>query len=521
MNDELVFCDEAAPELPDEHPPWNILIVDDDEEVHRVTRLALRHVLIEARGLQFTSAYSGAEAREILDGPVRFSVVLLDVVMETEHAGLDLVRYIREERQDKALRIVLRTGQPGQAPELQVIRNYDIDDYKDKTELTSLKLFTLMHSCLRSFRDIEALQKSRAGLQKVIRASRGIYEKQALGEFVDAAVEQLRHLLNLDDTVVYLFDVDAYHYRQDRLEQFCTGGREGIGLELKIADLEPRRRALVEQSLATRSNSFGDDLLLIYCASQHHNVLFFLDAPRRLSTIDHYLVNIFSDNLSIALDNIDLNQLLNQSQQQLIYRMGDMVESRSSETEYHVQRVALYCELLAELAGLSRADVELIKQSAPLHDLGKIGIPDQVLNKPGPLLNGEWKTMREHSEIGYRMLTGSGLPILEAGATIALSHHERWDGRGYPLGLREDAIPLMGRIAAIADVFDALSCTRSYKAAWEMPKVTDYIHRHSGSRFDPALVALFDANVERFIAIRYRNFEGAESEKDETPPLPE
>ncbi len=520
MSDELVFCEETEAQAPDEHPPWNILIVDDEEEVHRVTRLALRNVFIEERALHFTSAYSAAEARELLDGPVRFSVALLDVVMETEHAGLDLVRYIRDELQDKALRIVLRTGQPGQAPELQVIRTYDIDDYKDKTELTALKLYTLMHSCLRSFRDIEALQKSRIGLQKVIRASRGIYEKQALGEFVDAAVEQLKYLLNLDDTVVYLFDVEAYHYRRERLEQFCTGGSEGVGIELTLDDLEPGRQRLVKQSLASGSNSFGDNQLLIYCTSQHHKVLFFLDAPRKLSPIDHYLVNIFGDNLSIALDNIELNKLLNESQQQLIYRMGDMVESRAAETECHVQRVGLYCELMAELAGLCPADVELIKQSAPLHDLGKIGVPDQVLNKPGPLLNGEWETMREHSVIGYRMLTGSGLPILEAGATIALSHHERWDGRGYPQGLREDAIPLMGRIAAIADVFDALSCTRSYKAAWDMQKVTDYIRRHSGSRFDPELVALFDANVERFIEIRNRIFESDKSAEDETASLP-
>ena len=177
--------------------PWKILIVDDEAEVHRVTRLALDSFDFSNRPLQFFSAYSGAEAKELIAAHPDAAVILLDVVMETEDAGLDVARWVREKNDNHAVRILLRTGQPGQAPERAVIPDYNINDYKEKTEFTSLKLFTLIHSCLRSHRDIISLAASKRGLEKVIDASATIFELQSMEKFTEGVIEQLTSLLGL------------------------------------------------------------------------------------------------------------------------------------------------------------------------------------------------------------------------------------------------------------------------------------------------------------------------------------
>lgn len=165
--------------LPDELPsgdtpykkPWKLLVVDDEEEVHAVTRLALGGFEFASRPLQIIGAYSGAEAKKVMSEEKDIAMILLDVVMETDQAGLDVVKYIREELGNRFVRIILRTGQPGQAPEYKVITEYDINDYKQKTELTRGKMFTLVHTSLSSYRDLMALEANRHGLEKVIEAS--------------------------------------------------------------------------------------------------------------------------------------------------------------------------------------------------------------------------------------------------------------------------------------------------------------------------------------------------------------
>jgi CheY-like chemotaxis protein len=168
MNDTLFsFADEAASEF----EPWNILIVDDEPGVHDVTKLVLGNFRFEQRPLKFFHAYSGAEARTLLKDIPDLALVLLDVVMEHETAGLDLVKHIRADLQNHFVRIVLRTGQPGQAPEQDVIANYDINDYKDKTELTAQKLYTTLYATLRAYRDVMIIEQQKRGLERVIHAS--------------------------------------------------------------------------------------------------------------------------------------------------------------------------------------------------------------------------------------------------------------------------------------------------------------------------------------------------------------
>jgi len=167
--DDDLFSEDSSVSTPEQ--TWRVLVADDEPDVHRITRMVLSGFQFDGRRVELLSAYSGEETRQIMAEHDDIAMVLLDVVMEEDHAGLNVARYIREELRNRYTRIVLRTGQPGQAPEHEVIRTYDINDYKDKTELTTTKLNTLMYATLRSYRDICTLNEHRRGLERVIKAS--------------------------------------------------------------------------------------------------------------------------------------------------------------------------------------------------------------------------------------------------------------------------------------------------------------------------------------------------------------
>lgn len=202
-DDNLDFLDEEDAEAGPSRA-WKILIVDDDPDIHDVTSLALSGLEFNGRSTQFLHAYSGEEARQVITEQPDIALVLLDVVMETDHAGLDVVEYVRNVLGNRFIRIVLRTGQPGQAPEIDVITRYDINDYKHKTELTRPRLFTTIYTGLSAYRDLMALDANRRGLEKVIEASARIFELQSLERFAQGVIEQLCALLFLDNDAVML-----------------------------------------------------------------------------------------------------------------------------------------------------------------------------------------------------------------------------------------------------------------------------------------------------------------------------
>ena len=184
-------------------------------------------------------------------------------------------------------------------------------------------------------------------------------------------------------------------------------------------------------------------------------------------------------------------------------RLGRACESRDPETGGHIKRMSHYSELLAKLYGLSVEDVQLILYASPLHDIGKIGIPDNILLKPGKFEAHEFDIIKTHSEIGAYMLEGAErFPVLKAGKIIALEHHEKWDGSGYPKGLKGEEIHLFARIVAIADVFDALSSKRCYKEVMPVDKVLNIIEESSGTHFDPQLTQIFLDNIDKFLEIK-------------------
>ncbi|HXF94385.1 MAG TPA: HD domain-containing phosphohydrolase [Nitrospiraceae bacterium] len=184
------------------------------------------------------------------------------------------------------------------------------------------------------------------------------------------------------------------------------------------------------------------------------------------------------------------------SREETIQRLAIAAEFRDSSTAKHIQRMSHYCELLARKIGLSAERCDLIRTASPMHDIGKIGTPDHVLLKPGKFTPEEFNVIAQHAEIGYRILGGSDAELLKVAAVIAWTHHERWDGSGYPRGLKGEAIPIEGRIAAIADAFDALTTERVYKPAFELDHAVDLMLKHRGEHYDPDLLDVFLASME-------------------------
>lgn len=192
------------------------------------------------------------------------------------------------------------------------------------------------------------------------------------------------------------------------------------------------------------------------------------------------------------------------SREETIQRLAIAAEFRDSATAQHIQRMSHYCELLARQSGLPAERCELIRTASPMHDIGKIGTPDHVLLKPGKFTQDEFNVICQHAEIGYRILSGSEAELLKVAAVIAYTHHERFDGKGYPRRLKGAAIPIEGRIAAIADAFDALTTQRVYKPAFELNHAVELMRRHRGEHFDPELLDTFFDSMDEIVRIHTR-----------------
>ena len=490
---------------------WQLLIVDDEEEVHIVTKLALRDVVYQYRGITFISAYSGQQAKEILDQPNDIALVLLDVVMETDDAGLRVARYIREELNNQLVRIVLRTGQPGQAPERQVIVEYDINDYKSKTELTAQRLFTTIIASFRSYRDLLAIERNRTGLIRVIEASSTLFSFRSMDTFTQGLLQQLSSVFSRGNRAFVLNSLIAETHGvktgDDSLRIVAGQGRFSGSVGYTVWDVLPPELKL-HYSQANRDENlvYGDGYIFYY----HKNLerlsalVFISGLPEDISEDDNNLIELFSRNVQIAYDNIILNQEIEDTQREIVYRLGHALETRSKETGNHLKRVADMSELLATLYGVSKNEARLLKFAAPLHDVGKISIPDSVLNYPGKLDAEQWVEMKTHAQKGHDLLADSKREVLQIGAKIALTHHERWDGKGYPNGLKGKDIDFFGRIVSLVDVFDALHSRRCYKPAYDLDFCLNHIKENSNKAFDPELVNIFLENKGRFLKIMRR-----------------
>lgn len=481
--------------------PWLVLIVDDEVEVHNITKSVLNKFEFEGRRLDFLSAYTGKDAIETIKEHPDIALVLLDVVMETDDAGLITAQRIREELHNHKIRIVLRTGQPGNAPEKEVIKDYNINDYKEKTELTSNKLYTTVLTALRSVRDLEVIEKNRVGLEKIIRATKTIFQQRSLKLFSDGILTQLTSILDLDNSAFIILKKHSNESNGEyTLEESCElVASTGRFKDKNLSDIfeNDEIKELIENAKGTKESIKKDNHILSYFRINGEiNSILYVDSKHSLSTLDQNLLDIFLSNVSVAFDNLFLNKELINTQKEIVEKLGEVIESRSKETVVHVKRVGMISYLLARAYGLSEEESVLVKSASPMHDVGKIGIPDSILLKPGKLTEDEFEIMKRHAKIGYDILRNSKRDVLKASAIIAYQHHEKWNGKGYPNALKGEEIHIYARIVALADVFDALSQDRVYKKAWPLQQIIELIQNERGEHFDPTLVDLFFDNLE-------------------------
>jgi response regulator RpfG family c-di-GMP phosphodiesterase len=487
--------------------PWKVLVVDDDEEIHRVTRLALGSFSVLGRPLHLISAYTGRDAVDIMRREQDVALILLDVVMETEHAGLDAVQAIRHDLGNRFVRIVLRTGQPGQAPEMEVVRKFDINDYKEKTELTTTKLYTVLQTGLALYRELMAMERNRLGLESVIEASATLLNAHSLGQFQRGVLEQLAALLyaRRDAFIVGASGVAASLTDGKLRVSAGTGAYQGTEGTLAEDVLPADALGHVRKAMDSGAFDIGPHHFAAYFATRHGSrYVVYLQSEARFSPADTRLIELFSRNVAVAFDNLSLTQDLLDSQRRLILLLSAGIEERSPDLHNHVKRVSEYSRLLAGLVGLGPDDIEAVRVAAAMHDLGKISIPDAILNKPGALTAEERRQMETHVQRGHRMLEGQRGELMQTADAVVSGHHERWDGSGYPAGLRGAQTHLYARITGLCDVFDALSSRRVYKDVWPVEQVVEYIRAQRGVQFDPQLVDVFLANLPRFLEIRER-----------------
>ena len=468
---------------------WKILVVDDEVDIRTLTRLNLKGFSFDSQELQFLEAASAHEARRLLAEHDDIAVALIDVVMETDDAGLKLVEFIRGELNNQMIRLVIRTGQPGVAPERFVIDNFDIDDYKDKTELTATRLYTTVRSALKAYRDLRTIDLNRIGLSRVLNAAPDLYRisNSSLSNFFEGVLTQIVGLCNLDemsfistiDGMVATFDGQnvnimattvpiADHLRFEEIRQQCAEAIASGDLPEKIR----QDGIVIPLQVAARTVGF-----------------IYVEPTRTLSPADIDLLKIMAQQCSSALENLRLHLDLQSAYDNAIDMLADIAEFKDKTTGQHIRRIDCYSRMVAIELGVTAAEAELFGKASRLHDVGKIGIPDDILRKRGKLTAAEFEIMKTHVTIGASVLSHD--PSLAVAREVALSHHERWAGGGYPSGRPSSEVSLLTRIVSVVDVFDALVSRRPYKEPWTIEAASAYIEAEAGQQFDPVVVAAF------------------------------
>lgn len=499
--DRIAFADEPRAAAGGS-APWKILVVDDDEEIHKVTRLALTGFSHYGRPVTLIHAHSGAEAVAHMRENPDTALVLMDVVMETEHAGLDAVLTIRHQLKNHLTRIVIRTGQPGQAPEELVVRHYDISDYREKTEITARRLHTIVHHGLSQFRELAELHEHKHGLEQVIGASAELQAQRNEEDFARRTLHQLCALLFGEPAAADALMAVRMPGRASRV--LAGGGRYAPAAGLALDEVvTPELNAQLEAALRDRATEYGPtSFLTTLVTTSGAQLVLHVAGERAIDPADPAHIGLFGRAVSVGYENLRLTRALKDSQRSLILLLSTAVEQRSRAGAGHGQRVAKLVRLLGELHGLPESVLEWLPLAATLHDVGEIAIPEAILNKPGELTRDEQALLETHTRWGQDLLRNQESDMLQIAGLIAGQHHERWDGAGYPNGLRGEQVHLYARLTALANGFDELLHPRGGRLP-PLASVLAQLEKERARAYDPQLLDLMLKNIDRFVAITH------------------
>lgn len=327
--------------------------------------------------------------------------------------------------------------------------------------------------------------------------------------------DMARELIDADRCTLWLYDEEKHkfwtkiaHGIKDKLEMSADKGIIGLALKEKKAFIvdNPYSHPHFSQEVDEKTGYKTENIMVVPIKNMQRDVIgVYQTINKKDGSFTDYDINYLKLVATYSAEIIETAYLykeIEETQKEIVFRMGDIAEAKSRETGNHIKRVAEYTRVLATGYGMSPLEVNLIVLASPMHDIGKIAIPDEILHKPGKLTPEEFEVIKTHSAVGGDLLKFSKRKLLKAASIIAYEHHEKWNGKGYPKGLAGEEIHIYGRILALADVFDALISDRCYKKAWPLDKVVNLFKEERGEHFDPKLVDIFLDKVSEFIAIK-------------------
>jgi response regulator RpfG family c-di-GMP phosphodiesterase len=507
-DENIRFLDEGIPGRRN-GMPWKVIIADDDIDIHLTTKLVLKDFEFRGRGIEFLDAYDGDATCELIRTNPDTAVLLLDVVMESTDAGLNAVRQIRDEIGNHMVRIILRTGQPGHAPERDVVLKYHINDYKAKSELTADQLFTSLVSALRSFEDLHAIQSHRAGLAKVLdAASQMDFRSQSL--FVCGLLTQLGTLLGVGRENPLLL-VRRRHEDGREVIMAAVGHPDSvIGTTVeKVLDAESTHYLGRVFSSGVPHVDRKQSIFPVPLPDLA-NVAIYIGGARNIDESEQALIELFCRKIVLAHQNFEFVEHARLDQYAEIALLAKVSGRAPFLT---IPYIASHGRLSRDIArhmgetGSLRTTYsrfpELIERAAMFADIGNDGLPAGVLEKPAELTASERALVRTHPERGHRLLQElqSAVPVgrvIGLAREVALTHHERFDGTGYPFGLKGRNIPVAGRIVAVANSYTAMTSNRPWRAAFTHEQALEMMQAEFKAAFDPEVIDALVAVVDGF-----------------------
>jgi len=520
----------------------NILIIDDEPMIREVFA-----AFLEQWGYTSMEAENGRVGLEIFDRE-KIDLVLTDLDMPVM-AGLEVLAYIHEHSPDTPVVIISGAGQLDDAVQSVKLGAWD---YLTKPIANMAILENTISRCLEKVRLLRENRMYQQHLEEeVARKTTELRQNNiALQEEVTERKQKEEEVLRINRHLEAIVDVSGQLFGYTTMHELLQGVLQSMHRLLhhqlvreetpeNVADRhdafvllktdatsqvvngwgifwachESAPEAVLPESLYRRllrvlengTSEYGENDYFGYIRTPNNlRCVIYLDGCRLDEETERRLVMIYMNNIASAIDSLALQEEIVNTQKEVVITLGEVIETRSHETANHVRRVAEYTYLLARKYGMSEQEANLLRFASPMHDAGKIGIPDALLNKPGRFTVDEAEVMHEHTVMGFDLLKKSQRQILQMAAIVAHQHHERWDGKGYPQGLAGEQIHIYGRIVALADVFDALGSARCYKPAWPMDEVVALISHERGKHFDPELVDLLLAYLSEFLSIRKR-----------------
>ncbi len=497
-----------------------ILVVDDEV----VIRELLSSILSD-EGYTVDVAGNGVEAIEKLQGDMEFSLLFTDLMMP-EMDGIALIHEAHLMKPDlvsivmtgfgtlDTARAAVKEGaydyvlKPFNLSEIKMAVHNALERSQMTNEIARLREITELFNIsekIASFRDEETLLDYvlDAALERVDATRGSLMLVSADGKYLEVVRSSglpesaTRAVVDIGGSVSgwVARNVQPILVSENGVKANIQTLNRDLPHDMSFVSVPLERKCSPLESEAIRLGLVQPRVVAVLNVSNKRNGKPFSDG-------DLKILSIVANHAAAALENVRLLRDMEDAQREIVFTLGEIVETRSRETGNHVKRVAEYCKVIGLKVGLSVNEAEVLRLAAPLHDVGKVGIPDAILNKPGKLTVQEFEIIKTHAQIGYDMLKVTKGQVLQSAAIIAQQHHEKFNGTGYPLGLSGKAIHIFGRITGIADVFDALGVERSYKKAWDLDRILELFCEERGRHFDPDLVDVFFENLNDILIIR-------------------